>query len=1170
MTRARPLVLTCLSLPLFAALVAPTALFAQPDPAKAGTGLAQAAASEAGWAAMNSTTAKETLEFLVQVNELRNDLEMMRALLREGREEAQAIKDKAEAARRDPTKLVLKLADMLAARSDAFRKLVGWTDAMQAQVAELRRTAKDAEALVKEVEEIQPEDVRALKLFEEIDGRILPLIDSLRDPAQAARTLIDGQIREALSKPWAVGGLVFRIKLMDELQAVFSPEANITIVMEYLNGDLPDVEASGLYFGRDGTPKFDRLKFSTDAKAIESVLMKKGLSKLGEAIGDLGLPLTFRNLKTMGFDQPGPGGRLGGLQFDLDVNLAMGSLPLPQLKQDGIQIFSDGHVHLKGATTLKYELKPNIPIPIATTGLAFHKHAVEMSLKPEKVAISTVLSAAAPESGNAIGLDVTCRFGFPIRKIEFQGTMRTAGGLSFGRVYNGELSAEHIQGDLEFPSANDSPIMTAVTPLAVQGHFKFDKDGLIAKGKATLFNGPSIDSEIFIGTNGHGHITATADFQLFDVLKVAGELESKFTPGFKRVTANVVGMVDLDLQLFKVSAALDVDADTDRVAQGKLPIRAKASALGAEAIVDLPSFTPADFLIVVAALKRQLPDMYKNMIKALAAFEGHAAEVLAAEEAKIRQAVSDAAARAGVDAIRTGDPNVDKALGDISKGGKQIITELVDARVFGGKAATQLRRSASNELENLGRDPFGTFANTPQNALNELSNVGNLVTGAFGNKKKDAGDARRRAEEEARAKVEALKKSLDEKLGRLVSAIEGDRLDHLPKPTRQLDSRGQGVNESTRLRLLFEHAASAPWGSNAPESGEVMFLVRATGMKSTINTRYPDRSQRLSGSDVQAGYVFFQDLLKADAKPKARIGIPRLKHNSALPAELIASDEIQRLVELHVPEAEIEGYRKLYERKLAIKNETDEPMTVWVNAEARVRRDDAFNWSWDSGVPAEKAATAFLVPARSTKILGEDVTPFLPNQSVADRANDSESKEDKVAVKGRRFRLWAESETGERWEEQRSQDLWVVAKNAKIQGERAYRDDKIQTHTYVLKPKTGLRDFAERQLKLRNDTPEPLTLKLRYRSSRGGQSRWYTLPELVLAPGTTVRPRGSDGFAVRASRVVFEAEGPTRRYTAHEESPVWLVAEADGRRMYRGPKIGVYLHVFRPDTRVSR
>lgn len=251
------------------------------------------------------------------------------------------------------------------------------------------------------------------------------------------------------------------------------------------------------------------------------------------------------------------------------------------------------------------------------------------------------------------------------------------------------------------------------------------------------------------------------------------------------------------------------------------------------------------------------------------------------------------------------------------------------------------------------------------------------------------------------------------------------------------------------------------------------------------------------------------------------------------------------------------------EKRLKVRNATHEPVIVWVQVYGKGGADPAApaasaasgsgaasagkGWRWEPG-PDRPLALAYLIdPGGQPALigLGGDKTQ---------------------AVRGVKAHVWAESESGMRWDAHRRDDLWLVSVDSGS-GKREYKAQDIEDFVHTLEPPAAMRRFAERLIGFRNETNEPLTVTLEYRSERQGEARWRKFPsEIVVPPGEDVWPRGEHNWRIRASRIRVSALGQTRKYEIKAPNSVWAVENSGSGRSYLASRIGTYLHVFKKPT----
>lgn len=382
----------------------------------------------------------------------------------------------------------------------------------------------------------------------------------------------------------------------------------------------------------------------------------------------------------------------------------------------------------------------------------------------------------------------------------------------------------------------------------------------------------------------------------------------------------------------------------------------------------------------------------------------------------------------------------------------------------------------------------------------------------------------------------ALLKERAKKLDQMALSLEEvDKHEESSSGNRTGDERRS--SQQSELRFKFLNCAAGL--ANSDKDGMLLFPIQVSGFSSAIDGS-GGAPKRTRGSDYQSVKVTLAGI--ADPKPKAKIDLPKLSHGSTFNAEQLARDEIIRRIRWYFPEADIEGRQRFNEKRLTLKNETKENLRVWVKYRTLERQEKGFEWVWK---PGDKSASSTLEltiePGKSAYVEGEDKSPIVAS----------------------RVRFWAETESGEQYDEHKSEELWLVDENPQLDGDRAYYDEKHQTYTYTFKPKTGSRKFTERVVDLQNTTDEPLTVQLRYHFFSAGKLVWRT-SEFELGPGQTLAPRGDDGLRVRASRLYVKATTDNRRYEKYAEKPLWMVEETSGQRAYMAEGIGKYQLIFTP------
>jgi hypothetical protein len=539
-----------------------------------------------------------------------------------------------------------------------------------------------------------------------------------------------------------------------------------------------------------------------------------------------------------------------------------------------------------------------------------------------------------------------------------------------------------------------------------------------------------------------------------------------------------------------------------------------------------------------------MPDLYEAALEAMAEGEAGARDALAKAEKDFKDEVHRAVSGPGFDAVRTGNEDLDRALGDISEAGKQAGGELAEQRAQLGKTLTELRKNPGGTVAGLTNTLVNNLSNAASNPLGALSGV--LGGGGGGGGGGSSGPSRADIERQVRqAKVEDGLSQLRERLNKVAVARSAGT-----------GNRRAGTNrysDESQLRVRFRNAASELQGT---DGAALALLVSTSGFRTTINTRRS--SQQSAASDARPASVRFAGFVSDDKRrPKATIAVPELEDASSFDARRIAHYEIQKLIELYLPDVEIEGPKTYVESQLAVRNDTDEPIAVWVQARWRHVENASFVWDWSPGNPPSREAHRFKVEPGKTKLL--EISSRFPSSPTT---VDSEPR----PLTASRVRLWVESESGERWMKYSDRDLWLVPQDSQLDETRGYFADKIRTFTHVIEPQAGGRIYNERLVRLSNKTGEPISVDLAYRSSEGGQTAWRAVKSFKIPAGASGYPLTSEGMKVRASQIRFSAQSDNFFFGQNRRQPLFLVTEVDGRRLYFAEKIGLFEHVFEPPS----
>jgi len=414
------------------------------------------------------------------------------------------------------------------------------------------------------------------------------------------------------------------------------------------------------------------------------------------------------------------------------------------------------------------------------------------------------------------------------------------------------------------------------------------------------------------------------------------------------------------------------------------------------------------------------------------------------------------------------------------------------------------------------------------------------------------------------SKLSAKDEDRVKRLMKLADALQRVKVDQ-KSSTGDRSADGRRYSKSSQMHMRFLTAA-ADLAENQKD-GICTFPVQVSGFTNQIDSSKKQDNQK-TGSDVQRAEIKLAGLI-GQPRPKATVKLPALNHGSTFPADQIARDRIHDLIRLYFPEAEIDGKQRFFEKEIEIQNDSKESIRVWV-----------FGRSWDKSpakpLEGEQLGRTDEEVKNESGMMVWQWVPGPPERTKPIELTISAGQSRKVQYRdeplaANRILVWAESETGERWTDHKSEPLWTIEPNAEQNGERTYHATKIATYTYKIEPKPGPRLLTERLLEMKNDTSEPITVKLRYRTNSGTGFTWRDA-RFTVPPRETLRPTDASGARIRGSRILFTGEAEHRRYNRHEAEPLWMVEETSGRRAYKADKMGVFLYTFesaRQSARVS-
>lgn len=983
--------------------------------------------------------------------------------------------------RDDLLPLVKTVTADLKARSPRLRQLVGFQQAYS-QIKSAGSTARAAQVL---------------------EHDILSKLTALREPSSYVRDFARGKLSEWAEQEYEAEGLKFKVVMPDPDTPLFTPDADIKIVVEYPPFEDAKVKASGLYFEYvpgQAVPqaKTDRLQLESNISDI----IPSQLSQLGEALpDDLGLGIQIKDVKLLKLDDPAGGNQRGAIAFSVLAKLPEDLMDI-SLEGSAVVHPFDGTVEWDGELTAESKRTPGVPLGTTGAGMYGFTAGFDPQSAESEISIGTNISSY-PGDPDAFALDVELTVPMPLKRIGFEGTLAMgADAVTVGKVSNGVLdfTKGFLKARIEIPGS-DSELPIPVAAFGANGDFEVSGEGLFGKNiEVTMYGQSAADAEVALRTDGHGAIMIDGGFMVGGV-DIGSQMDASFEPGFQRLQAHAVfEATGLDIGVVKlVDAAVEVDADTEN---RPLPLHVVARAWGIEASGDLPTFTQLDAVYLVSLLRENAPQLYEQALNELASAEAGVRGALAKAEKDFRREVHNAAKELGMDSVSTGIEEVDQTLGDAADAVKDL----------GGG------------LSDMGKDIGGILSGTNDPEIKSV-------------------------EEIRRERRKKKQKKINQQLKEIITAINEVVVQRQDKAQPYSGPGGKRYSSSSQMTLRFRKATSDLEGDH---DAAIALLASVSSLDSKVTSKGPTRQE--TESDIKSVSVIIEDFAKDDAKPVASIQVPPLKEASDFGARRLAHDKLQELIELHLPEVEIDGNRALYEKQLAVENAAEEDIRVFVQFEQRSVRNKQFTWDWaPSATPL-----VFRIPAEETVLL----TPDKAVSRTGSPGDISAARNNATAqpVRGRAVRIWAESASGRQWTTHEDARLWLVGRGR--DNERKYYGEEYLVHTHTFRSRSGPRIWNERIVRVANRTGKPLRVQATALSRQlGSGERWTNAEDIRLAPGQGRTLRKPDDFPLRGRQLKVSAEdeeGNFFRWRGDQSTPLSIVKD-DG---YKREEIGYYLYIF--------
>ena len=1040
-------------------------------------------------------------------------------------EKVQAEAEAEVAKVRAKVKAVQADAEALKARGEEYQKQIEGLAALAQDEAQLRAVVE--QRLRVELQE---------QIAQTFGPEVIDALNVMKNPTAFAKSFAEGQFKEFLAKAEIDVTKQLKAKLLtkEPKKSVFAADNDLVVEVKYKGGFT--VQATGFGFRYvDQAPYFEpyfdesRATVTADGRKLLADVLGKGIEGLDDLLPLGKLPVTLKPTNLDDTFRPGT-----PLRCDIGVNL--GDV-LPISLKGSVDI-SPSDIKVVGKIEVEAKL-PKEYVEIPGTPVAIFKVGGAVDVEKKSLTVKATLAAAAPKADQALALDVALTVDFPIKTSQVEGRL-LVGGQSVCDV-------EGWLGELPKEKGGGKGLVSG------KADMKITKEGLTAKGDFELAKAFKTKFDLALTNAGSGHFTGSWDQSMFGV-RVDAEITARFDKGFSNLDLETNFTVRVDL-----GDLLTADVVAVRLTVKGGVIRGTAHGFGMTVGFELD--TNSDLVAVVTRLlKEKVGAFVEKVAEALAECDPFNKNSFAAYATRNLDPFNKNSAAA----------RFTKEFDPLNKNSKayQLLTKLdptnaakqlekLGLKVPKPPSPQKVGENLQNGLNDIkkGKVPkiFGMADPAPLRGTDLLAAV-TLLQGGGG------GDA-----------------SFLERLQAAVVDLQDiDDLEVMP-PTVSVTPAGRTARRSrVHVRVL------APTLVATDENTLVIgFVVKASGSASTVQPGKPPH--RLADSEAVGGGSIVLTR-QPEGKWKGKINQPKLNWGKYCYQDrsLWLSQELESRLEAALPEVEIDGLRLFGEKGLVVNNKTKSDLTVHVQLRTKKPAVGAdagkanVDWRWLPGNPdAGRESYHFKVKAGekvklTSRLAGLSARRKGTTVKVFGRGGDVELPAPEVPLTASRVRIWADADDGEDWDTYREKDFWLVGENPKMNGDRVYQAEAVGEATFNFLPKSGFRTYDERVVTFTNATAKPIRVSLDVRVTEDGKTTWRKVPEFEIPAGEKdFRPRDQVGQLVRGSAIKFVAVSEQFAYREHQEKPLWVVAEADGLRLYKAEKVGRYAHTFHPAPAVN-
>lgn len=565
----------------------------------------------------------------------------------------------------------------------------------------------------------------------------------LNADSKAVLNFANGKLARSLKEPieFKLGSETVTLQVVEGTEKILSGTANITVKVQYGGG--VSAKLKGITVNLTN-PQKPQLSFPNppQIEIDQSSIKSAATELLGQAVSKLDLPFPVsieKDVKPSGTIAGIPklsaivSIKVPGLEFLTEtiggsisgtLEIAPGDISTPEA------IFK--RITIKDPFSFKGPSSGKIPIPGTPLALAVPPE-FKLFVKDKKLEITADIVPADPSNVGAgvVTLKIKVDLAFAGKtRLPITGELLVAK-QPIGK-FEIEVANDGMSGSLIFPhpESNSRELKNVYNGVF---SFKMDQKGLQAEGFATFLQIVKLNLDMFLSLDPDVDSFLIASQTLsIDGIQGKADFAARLTERMSKLHVAASVWVAVDLGVIRPEARIDITASCDDTAKlaalGALAFaegfQIRASAIGITIGFTVPDIKDISLSKIEQELRRQLGDMFDRLSATAANYEKEKRELFAKWERHWSETITNNAKKYGIDAIRTGNEQLDGFLGDLSTGAKNA-----------GHAASRLSKGVGREATNARKQAGKAWTDT-------RDAIGSVIGGGFGANDKIAPDGR--------------------------------------------------------------------------------------------------------------------------------------------------------------------------------------------------------------------------------------------------------------------------------------------------------------------------------------------------------------------------------------------------------------------------------------------